>query len=392
MIRRRSNQNVLNALGRQAAVVLLGARQVGKTTLALEIAESADAVYLDLESRADREKLAEPALYLDEYEDRLVILDEIHRAPELFQELRGLIDRGRRRGKRTGRFLILGSASLDLLRQSGESLAGRIEYVELDPLDVSEAAPDARAMTSLWVRGGFPDSFLAADDPDSMTFRRNFVRSYLERDVAQFGRRIPAETLERFWTMLAHGQGTLLNASKLAAGLSVSAPTVGSYIDLLVDLLLVRRLRPFHANVKKRLVKSPKIYVRDSGIVHALLGVEDHDALAGHPVVGASWEGFVIENLLAVAPPRTMASFYRTLAGAEIDLLLELPGKRGPWAIEIKRGLSAGPGRGFHHAREDVKPERAFIVYSGEERYPIAKDVEAIGLREMASLIERGEE
>ena len=392
MIRRRSNQNVLNALGRQAAVVLLGARQVGKTTLALDIAESADAVYLDLESRADREKLAEPALYLDEYEDRLVILDEIHRVPELFQELRGLIDRGRRRGKRTGRFLILGSASLDLLRQSGESLAGRIEYVELDPLDVSEAAPDARAMTSLWVRGGFPDSFLAANDPDSMTFRRNFVRSYLERDVAQFGRRIPAETLERFWTMLAHGQGTLLNASKLAAGLSVSAPTVSSYIDLLVDLLLVRRLRPFHANVKKRLVKSPKIYVRDSGIVHALLGVEDHDALAGHPVVGASWEGFVIENLLAVAPPRTMASFYRTLAGAEIDLLLELPGKRGPWAIEIKRGLSTAPGRGFHHAREDVKPERAFIVYSGEERYPIAKDVEAIGLREMASLIERGEE
>ena len=392
MIRRRSNQNVLNALGRQAAVVLLGARQVGKTTLALDIAESADAVYLDLESRADREKLAEPALYLDEYEDRLVILDEIHRVPELFQELRGLIDRGRRQGKRTGRFLILGSASLDLLRQSGESLAGRIEYVELDPLDVSEAAPDARAMTSLWVRGGFPDSFLAANDPDSMTFRRNFVRSYLERDVAQFGRRIPAETLERFWTMLAHGQGTLLNASKLAAGLSVSAPTVSSYIDLLVDLLLVRRLRPFHANVKKRLVKSPKIYVRDSGIVHALLGVEDHDALAGHPVVGASWEGFVIENLLAVAPPRTMASFYRTLAGAEIDLLLELPGKRGPWAIEIKRGLSTAPGRGFHHAREDVKPERAFIVYSGEERYPIAKDVEAIGLREMASLIERGEE
>ena len=392
MIHRRSYQNVLNALGRQAAVALLGSRQVGKTTLALEIAESAGAIYLDLESRADREKLAEPALYLDEYEDRLVILDEIHRVPELFQELRGLIDRGRRRGKRTGRFLVLGSASLDLLRQSGESLAGRIEYVELDPLDVSEAAPDARAMTSLWVRGGFPDSFLAANDPDSMTFRRNFVRSYLERDVAQFGRRIPAETLERFWTMLAHGQGTLLNASKLAAGLSVSAPTVSSYIDLLVDLLLVRRLRPFHANVKKRLVKSPKIYVRDSGIVHALLGVEDHDALAGHPVVGASWEGFVIENLLAVAPPRTMASFYRTLAGAEIDLLLELPGKRGPWAIEIKRGLSAGPGRGFHHAREDVKPERAFIVYSGEERYPIAKDVEAIGLREMASLIERGEE
>ena len=391
MINRRSYQNVLNALGRQAAVVLLGARQVGKTTLALEIAEELNAVYLDLESRADREKLADPALYLREYEDSLVILDEIHRVPELFQELRGLIDRGRRRGKRTGRFLILGSASLDLLRQSGESLAGRIEYVELDPLDVGEAAPDARAVTNLWVRGGFPDSFLAKDDADSMTFRQNFIRSYLERDVAQFGRRIPAETLERFWTMLAHGQSGLLNASKLAAGLAVSAPTVSGYIDLLVDLLLVRRLRPFHANVKKRMVKSPKIYVRDSGIVHALLGIENHDALAGHPVVGPSWEGFVIENLLAVAPPRTMASFYRTLAGAEIDLLLEIPGRRGPWAIEIKRGISGGLGKGFHHAREDVRPERAFVVHSGEERYPVTKDVEAVGLREMMTLVERGE-
>ena len=392
MIRRRSYQNVVNALGRQAAVALLGARQVGKTTLALEVAEGSNAVYLDLESHADRVKIADPALYLDEYEDRLVILDEIHRVPELFQELRGLIDRGRRRGRRTGRFLVLGSASLDLLRQSGESLAGRIEYVELNPLDVSEAAPDARAMTTLWVRGGFPDSLLAADDADSVTFRRNFIRSYLERDVAQFGRRIPAETLERFWTMLAHGQGGPLNASKLAASLSVSAPTVSGYVDLLVDLLLVRRLRPFHANVKKRLVKSPKVYVRDSGIVHALLGIENHDALTGHPVVGPSWEGFVIENLLAVAPPRTMASFYRTQAGAEIDLLLELPGRRGPWAIEIKRSLSGSLGKGFHHACEDVRPERAFLVHPGEERYPIAKDVEAVGLREMVSIILRGEE
>lgn len=381
----------MEALGRQAAVVLLGPRQVGKTTLALDIAEGSGAIYLDLESRSDRGKLSDPALYLAEYEDRLVILDEIHRAPELFRELRGLIDRGRRKGKRTGRFLILGSASLDLLRQSGESLAGRIEYVNLNPLDVGEASPDARAATDLWVRGGFPDSFLAANDSDSLAFRRNFIRSYLERDVAQFGRRIPAETLERLWTMLAHGQGAPLNASKPAAGLSISAPTVTGYIDLLADLLLVRRLRPFHANVKKRLTKSPKVYVRDSGIVHALLGIEDHDALAGHPVVGASWEGFVIENLLAVAPPRTMASFYRTSAGAEIDLLLELPGGQAPWAIEIKRGLSARPGKGFHHACEDVKPERAFLVHSGEERYPVTKDVEAIGLREMASLLERGE-
>lgn len=390
MIPRRAYQAVQEALGRQAAVALIGPRQVGKTTLAHEIAKDTPALYLDLESRADRDKLAEPALFLGAYEDRLVILDEIHRVPELFQELRGLIDRGRRRGKRTGRFLVLGSASMELLRQTGESLAGRIEYVELDPLDVLEAAADTQARRTLWVRGGFPDSFLAATEADSVAFRQNFIRTYLERDVPQFGRRIPAETLERFWTMLAHSQGTLLNASKLAAGLGITAPTVTSYIDLLVDLLLVRRLSPFHANVKKRLVKSPKVYVRDSGLTHGLLGIEDYNQLAGHPVVGASWEGFVIENLLAVAPPRTMASFYRTAAGAEIDLLLELPGKQGLWAIEIKRGLSAAPSKGFHNAYEDLKPKRAFIVTSGEERYPITKEVEAIGLGEMTRLVAEG--
>lgn len=388
MIRRRTYQPVLDALGRQAAVALIGPRQVGKTTLAHAIAEGSETLYLDLEARSDRVKLVDPALFLSVYEDRLVILDEIHRLPELFQDLRGLIDRGRRRGRRTGRFLILGSASLDLLRQSGESLAGRIEYVELNPLDVLEAAPDAESMTKLWLRGGFPDSYLAASDADSLVFRLNFIRTYLERDVQQFGRRIPAETLERLWTMLAHSQGTLLNASKLASGLSISAPTVTNYIDLLVDLLLVRRLRPFHANVGKRLVKSPKVYIRDSGLVHALLGIEDHNALAGHPVVGASWEGFVIENLLSVAPPRTMASFYRTSAGAEIDLVLELPGGRGLWAIEVKRGLTATPSKGFHNARDDLKPKRSFIVYSGDERYPISREVEAIALPQMAALLE----
>lgn len=381
------DQTVREALGRQAAVALIGPRQVGKTTLAHQIAGGDDSIYLDLETTADRNKLADPALYLGAYENQLVILDEIHRIPELFQELRGLIDQGRRRGNRTGRFLILGSASMDLLKQSGESLAGRIEYVELNPLDVLEAAPDAANMRKLWVRGGFPDSFMAAHEADSLTFRRNFIRTYLERDVPQFGRRIPAETLERLWTMLAHDQGTLLNASKLASGLSITAPTVASYIDLLVDLLLVRRLKPFHANIKKRLVKSPKVYVRDSGLVHALLGVEDHNDLAGHPVVGPSWEGFVIENLLAVAPPRTMASFYRTSAGAEIDLLLEFRGKRGLWAIEIKRGLSARPSKGFHSARADLEPKRSYVVHGGDECYPIARGIDAVSLPEMARLV-----
>ena len=389
MIPRRANRSTRTALNRQAAVALIGPRQVGKTTLAHAVAEQTEALYLDLEARADQARLADPALFLAEYEDRLVVLDEIHRVPELFQELRGLIDRGRRQGKGTGRFLILGSASVDLLRQSGESLAGRIEYVPLNPLDVLEVTAATAPMAALWVRGGFPGSLLAASDTDSLAFRRDFIRTYLQRDVSELTlRRIPAETLERLWTMLAHGQGTLLNASRLAASLGVSGPTVTGYIDLLVDLLLVRRLRPFHANVRKRLVKSPKVYVCDSGLVHALLGIEDHNALAGHPVAGASWEGFVIENLLAAVPPGTAASFYRTQAGAEVDLVLELPGRGRPWAIEIKLGLTPRPGRGFHNARGDIEPERSFIVYSGDERYPLSAEVEAIGLREMAEVLQ----
>lgn len=392
MIPRRTYSIVANALGRQAAVALIGPRQVGKTTLAYEIAERADALYLDLESGVDRAKLADARLFLAGCEDRLVVLDEIHRVPGLFPELRGLIDQGRRRGKRTGRFLILGSASVDLLRQSGESLAGRIEYVPLNPFDVLDVPPATASTTELWVRGGFPDSLLAASADDSLIFRRNLIRTYLERDVSEFtGRRIPAETLERLWTMLAHGQGALLNASKLAASLMVSSPTAAGYIDLLVDLLLVRRLRPFHANTRKRLVKSPKTYIRDSGLVHALLGLDSLNALIGHPVAGASWEGFVIENLLVAAPPGTAAHFYRTQAGAEVDLVLELPGASAPWAIEVKLGLTPSIGRGFYNACEDVAPQRAFIVHSGDDRYPLSTDVEAIGLRAMAELLqERG--
>lgn len=375
---------VRQALGRQAVVALIGPRQVGKTTLALEIGGETGALYLDLESREGRNKLADPVLFLKAYEDRLVILDEIHRVPELFQELRGLIDQGRRRGRRTGRFLLLGSASMDLLRQSGESLAGRIEYVEMTPLDVLEVG--AADTERLWLRGGFPDSFLAASDADSLAFRLSFIRTYLERDVPQFGPRIPAQTLERLWTMLAHNQADLLNASRLASGLSVSAPTVTSYVDLLVDLLLVRRLPPFHANTGKRLVKSPKIYVRDSGIVHALLGIEDLNRLSGHPVVGASWESYVIENLLSVAPARTVASFYRTAAGAEIDLLLAIPGKR-PWAIEIKRNLAPKVDKGFHLACEDVNPARRFIVYPGAESFPLKDGVEVKPLGALANAL-----
>ncbi len=370
-------------MSRQAAVALIGPRQVGKTTLAIDISEKTDSLYLDLEDRADREKLSDPALFLSQYEDRLVVLDEIHRVPELFQTLRGLIDKGRRSGKRNGRFLLLGSASIDLLRQSGESLAGRIAYIDMGPFDILEVGAGQAKITNLWVRGGYPDSYLAAGNEESLALRKDFIRTYLERDVPMFGPRIPAETLERLWTMLAHSQGTLLNASRLASSLSISAQTVTRYIDLLVDLLLVRRLRPFHTNLNKRLVKSPKVYVRDSGLLHALLGVPDYNALCGHPVVGASWEGFVIENLLAAAPSRTHASFYRTSAGAEIDLLLELPGGK-LWAIEIKLGSAPKCEKGFYQAREDVQPDRSFVVYSGHDRYPITTEIEAINVKELA--------
>jgi hypothetical protein len=384
MITRRRRTLLNQRLDQYPAVALLGPRQVGKTTLALAIAEDRPSIYLDLESDADRAKLAEPELYLADHEDKLVILDEVHRRPGLFQNLRGLIDRGRRHGRRTGRFLLLGSAPLDLLQQSGETLAGRISYVELDPVDALEI--DSGNLDALWLRGGFPDSLLAADDGASLRWRQDFIRSYLERDIPQLGPRIPAETLRRFWTMLAHHQGGLLNAAQFAQGLGVDGKTVARYLDLLVDLLLVRRLPSWHRNIGKRLVKAPKVYVRDSGIVHALLGLRDKETLLGHPVVGSSWEGFVIETLLAAAPLETEASFYRTAAGAEIDLVLGLPGSR-LWAVEIKRSLAPKLERGFHHACADLQPERSFVVYAGAERFPVGESTEAISVTDLGGIL-----
>ncbi len=378
MITRHIHALVEQALNRQAAVALIGPRQVGKTTLAYAVAEQRHALYLDLESSADRHKLTDPALFLSQYEDQLVILDEIHRVPELFMSLRGLIDQGRRKGKRTGRFLILGSASMDLLRQSSESLAGRIEYVDMGAFHLLEVG--AEHLNRLWLRGGFPDSFLAANEHDSQHFRHSFIRTYLERDIPQFGFRVAAETMERLWTMLAHQQGALLNVAQLAASLGVSSPSTQHYLDLLVDLLLVRRLPPYYTNVGKRLVKSPRVYIRDSGLVHALLRIGDWHTLMGHPVLGASWEGFVIENLLAVIPYPVQASFYRTAAGAEMDLVLELGGNLGLWAIEIKRNLAPTPSKGFYHARQDLQPSRTFIVYPGQDRYPLCEGVEILSL------------
>ncbi len=388
MITRLLASTLKDRLAESPAVALLGPRQSGKTTLALEVGKELDALYLDLESEADRARMAEPELYLSGLADRLVILDEVHRAPGLFPVLRGLIDRARRRGRRTGQFLLLGSAALDLLKQSGETLAGRIAYLELGPFHAMEVRD--RPQDDLWLRGGFPDSLLASSLSRSLRWRQDFIRTYLERDIPQFGPRIAAETLRRFWTMLAHHQGGLLNTAQFARNLGVDARTVTGYLDLLVDLLLVRRLPPWHANIGKRLVKSPKVYVRDSGLLHALLGLTDLETLLSHPVVGASWEGFVIENLLAVAPEGVSASFYRTGGGAEMDLLLAWPDDR-LWAIEIKRSLSPKVERGFHSACTDLHPERRFVVYPGEAAFPLAESIEATPLHDLAArLIETG--
>lgn len=382
MIKRFLSQQLSNAIAHSPAVALLGPRQVGKTTLALEIGQRYHALYLDLESEQDRAKLAQPELYLTDHQDKLVILDEVHRSPGLFPVLRGLIDQGRRAGRTSGQYLLLGSASLDLLKQSGETLAGRIAYLELTPFNVLETA--SFNADDLWVRGGFPESLLASGATQSLRWRQDFIRTYLERDIPQFGPRIAAETLRRFWSMLAHHQGGLLNTAQFARNLGVDAKTASGYLDLLVDLMLVRRLLPWHANLGKRLVKSPKVYVRDSGLVHALLNIPDKEALLAHPVVGQSWECFVIENLLACAANKVQGHFYRTSGGAEIDLLLLWP-NGSLWAIEIKRSLSPKLERGFHAACADLAPARKFVVYPGIERYRLADDIEAISLEALAS-------
>jgi uncharacterized protein len=391
IVERRLRASIEAQLRLNPAVVLLGPRQVGKTTLAREIAEKSKtaAVYLDLERPADRRRLEDADAYLRAQDGKLVVVDEIHKAPELFGTLRGIIDDRRREGDRTGHFLLLGSASLDLMKQASETLAGRVAYVELAPMDALEIEGRTGDLNRTWSRGGFPDSLLARSDAGSVQWRRAFVRSYLERDVPMFAPRMPAETVGRLWTMLAHGQGTLLNQSALAAGLAVSTPTVGRYVDLLVDLMLVRRLRPWSGNVGKRLVRTPKTYVRDSGITHALLDLETWNDVVGHPVAGPSWEGFVIENLIATAGEARIPFFYRTEDGAEVDLLFERAGKV-EMIIEIKRSTAPVVSRGFHSARAILKPKQSYLVHGGAGTWPVDKNITAIGLRDlMGRLLER---
>lgn len=381
MISRRLRPLIEDRLRHMAGVVLLGPRQVGKTTLAKAIAAKrrTSAIYLDLERPVDRRRLTDPDAFLRAQVGKLVVIDEIHRAPSLFETLRGIIDDRRAGGDRAGHFLLLGSAALDLMRQASETLAGRVAYVDMTPIDVLELPKQVGDVNRIWTRGGFPESLLAESDATSLAWRRAFIRSYLERDVPMFAPRLPAETIGRLWTMLAHAQGTPLNQSRLASSLAVSTPAVGRYIDLLVDLLLVRRLRPWSGNVGKRLVRTPKTYIRDSGITHALLDLESWDDVLGHPVAGPSWEGFVIDNLIAAAGDRRTPYYYRTEEGAQVDLLLERGGKI-EMAIEIKRSSAPELTKGFRSAREVLKPKSAYLLHGGEETWPVEKGVTAISL------------
>lgn len=383
IIERSLKKTIIDSLNRYPVVGLIGCRQVGKTTLAKMLTEelAIKAIYLDLELPSDIAKLQESELYLSQFSEHLVIIDEIQRMPSLFPLIRALVDKNRHKR----RFLILGSASPHLIKHTSETLAGRIIYHELNPFSLDEIG--FNNLNKLWLRGGFPDSYLAEDDHWSLLWRNAFIRTYLERDIPQLRIQVPSMSLRRFWTMLAHLHGQLWNAGQVSRGLGLSSPTVRNYLDILGATFIIRQLQPYHLNIKKRLIKSPKVYIRDTGLLHALLNIESLDNLQSHPVVGSSWEGFVIEQIPEVLPEGTPLYFYRTVAGAEIDLLV-FDKTNQPLAIEIKYSLSPKVEKGFWIAFQDLSCKKGFVVYPGNEYYPIGKNVYALPIKELKRIVE----
>lgn len=357
---------------------LLGPRQCGKTTLARMLAEGKPSTYFDLENPVDIRRLSAPMRTLEELAD-LVIIDEIQRRPDLFELLRVLVDRPQNRAH----FLILGSASPGLVKGVSESLAGRIGFVDLSGFDITEVGTTERS--PLWIRGGFPRSFLAEDDSSSMVWRENFIRTFLERDIPQLGISIPAETLRRFWTMISHYHGQVWNAAQFARSLGTSEPTARRYLDILAGSFMIRVLPPWFENLRKRQVKAPKVYIRDCGILHALLQISTSADLQGHPKLGSSWEGFCLENIIGVLQTRD-AYFWATHAGAELDLMVMLDGKR--YGFEFKYADAPGAGRSMHIAVTDLDLEHLWVIYPGQEQYAISDKISAIPLEHIPQLPE----
>jgi len=382
MVKRKEYDALIDSLENYPVVGLLGARQTGKTTLAKQVAKKCGAIYLDLENPQHQARLSDPVMFLEQQHGTLCILDETQRMPEIFPVLRALVDRDNSNGK----FMLLGSASPELLRQASESLAGRIRYHEMLPFCIDEL-PGVDIDTH-WLRGGFPRSFLSSTDKYAMDWLESFIKTFLERDLNVLNFRISAVQMRRFWTMLAHCQGQLFNASRLAGSLAVSSPTVQRWLDILCDTYMVHQLMPWHSNTSKRLVKSPKVYLRDSGIVHRLLGIESIENLLSHPVCGLSWEGYVIEQIAAVMPFRTEMYHYRTSNGAEIDLLLKIPGHTALRAVEIKRSSAPSLERGFWSSFKELKCERGFVVYPGEEIWPVGEGVVTLPVTEIDKIFQ----
>ncbi len=372
--RTRTLEAIQSSLRRSPIAVLTGPRQCGKTTLARELLSEESANYFDLEDPVSLGRLDEPMTALGPLRG-LVVIDEIQRRPDLFPLLRVLADRK----NKPARFLILGSASGDLMRQSSESLAGRMERIAIGGFTLAELG--AESLSRRWRRGGFPLAYLAASEEDSLHWRKHFIQTLLERDLPQWGVRTPAVALLRFWTMVAHYHGQTWNAAEPARSLGVSAATTRRYLDLLTDALMIRQLQPWHANLKKRQVKSPKVYVRDTGLLHELLGIDSERALLSHPKHGASWEGLVIEEVLATEP-HDDAWFWATHQGAEVDLILRRGGRM--FGVECKRADAPRATRSIRTALEDLGLERVAVIYPGSRRYPIADRVEAVPLSSLA--------
>ncbi|WP_339701365.1 ATP-binding protein [Algoriphagus aquimarinus] len=396
MIQRLLEEKLIDSLRNMPVVVILGPRQVGKTTLALDLAKTAldkPIHYLDLELNSNLAKLDDAESYLRRFENQLLVIDEVQRKPELFPVIRALVDLRKRNGERAGHFLLLGSASRDLLQQSSESLAGRIRYLELNPFSAKELNlndPLGFNLEKLWFRGGFPDSYLAESEIQSQNWRRDFISTYVEKDIPLFGPQVPATRMKRFWSMLAHYHGQQAVMTEIAKSLEVSHTTARNYLDILQDFFMVRQVHPWSGNTKKRLVKTPKVYIRDTGLLHSLLNVSSFDQLLGHPAVGASWEGFVMENILNQLPADWTASYYRSSNQAEIDLVLEF-GTNEVWGIEIKKSSAPTIKSGFHRACEDIGATKKYVVYSGADRFPMRGDIEAVGLIEFLGMISTSE-